>query len=66
MGPAVKNWMEFLVAYAEDWAPEPGIGTVGMLLSCIPLYLSVAGRRGAGEAIGGREPVFPLGDRARE
>jgi two-component system cell cycle response regulator CtrA len=34
--------------------------------SPIPLYLPVAGRDEAGEAIAGREPVFPSGDRARK
>src|SRR3984957_14736332 len=31
-----------------------------------PLYLAIAGRDEAGEAIGGREPAAPRGDRARE
>src|SRR3984957_16870321 len=31
-----------------------------------PLFLSIAGRDEAGEAIGGREPAAPRGDRARE
>src|SRR3984957_3930460 len=31
-----------------------------------PLYLVIAGRDEAGEAIGGREPAAPRGDRARE
>jgi hypothetical protein len=30
------------------------------------LYLAIAGRHEAGEAIGGREPAAPRGDRARE
>src|ERR1700727_361043 len=30
------------------------------------LYLAIAGRDEAGEAIGGREPAAPRGDRARE
>ena len=34
--------------------------------SLIPLYLPVAGRDEAGKAIGGREPVFPSGERARK